>query len=608
MKKVFLSVTLLFIVLFAQAQYQIGQRTITFNDPSRTGGFGSGGGPGRQIQSEIYYPATSNGLNTPFASGTFPVIVFGHGFVMSWDAYQNIWQNLVPQGYIMVFPRTEGGLSPSHQNFALDLRVCVEKMALLNADNTSAFYQKQNGRSAIMGHSMGGGATILAANGYTAIQTIVALAPAETNPSAVSAAPGITVPSLVFSGAQDGVTPSVDHHLPIFNAIGSSCKTYLSIPGGGHCYFANSNFNCDFGESTSSTGISLTRAQQQDVSQDHYGLWLNYHLKSNCASWSQFLDSLQYSTRIIDNHLCGITVVQAQPGSITQASCGMNNGSASVIASGGQAPYSYLWSNGQTTATASSLAAGSYTCTITDGNSCSVTVNVSISSSGGPTATITTTPANCAGGTGSFTVLPSGSGPFTIDYNGVNPANAPAGNYSIEVTDNNGCTSAFPVTINEPAAISITGNANSPQSGNDGTIDLNVSGGTAPYQYSWSNGSTTEDLSGLAAGTYTVTVTDNSGCTGTQSFTLNPATGTGIGEADASSLIIEQSGGSIKLISTKPIAQLQLFDISGRLIWKNATITTSVEIQTGNFAFSLGVLLVEFEDGRVERRKIVMQP
>ena len=102
-----------FFVYVAQAQnLNIGHTTLTFNDPARSGGFGSGGGPGRQIQTEVYYPATVVGENTAVADGQWPVIVFGHGFAMNWDAYANIWNYLVPYGYIIAFPRTEGGLFP----------------------------------------------------------------------------------------------------------------------------------------------------------------------------------------------------------------------------------------------------------------------------------------------------------------------------------------------------------------------------------------------------------------------------------------------------------------------------------------------------------------
>ncbi|MEY4570875.1 MAG: hypothetical protein RLZ10_68, partial [Bacteroidota bacterium] len=141
-------IILLLVTIFTSinlfSQYQVGHTTITFNDPARTGGFGSGGGAGRQIQTEIYYPATSGGDNVAVASGQFPVITFGHGFAMSWDAYTNIWQHYVARGFIMAFPRTEGSLipSPSHGDFGTDLKQVSDKMLALNANSSSIFNGK----------------------------------------------------------------------------------------------------------------------------------------------------------------------------------------------------------------------------------------------------------------------------------------------------------------------------------------------------------------------------------------------------------------------------------------------------------------------------------
>ncbi len=272
------------------AQFSVGHRTITFNDPARTGGFGSGGGAGRQIQTEIYYPAASAGNNVAIAPGSFPVIVFGHGFAMSWDAYQNIWEHYAALGYILAFARTEGSLipSPSHNDFGLDLRLIGEKMSAENANSASPFFQSMNGNTAIMGHSMGGGATILAAANNPNIKAIIGLAPAETNPSAIAQAPNVSVPAIIFSGSSDGVTPPADHHIPIYNGLVSTCKTFVSIVGGGHCYYANTNFNCDFGETTSSTGIAITRAQQQARAFSLLDPWMEYMLKDSCDAYTLF--------------------------------------------------------------------------------------------------------------------------------------------------------------------------------------------------------------------------------------------------------------------------------------------------------------------------------
>ena len=305
MKSLFLLITCSFtFAIFSQ--YQVGHTTITFNDPARTGGTGSGGGPGRQIQTEIYYPAATAGDNVALASGQFPVITFGHGFAMSWDAYTNIWQRYAAKGYILAFPRTEGSLipAPSHADFGTDLRQVAEKMLALNSNASSIFNGKVEQKALVMGHSMGGGATMLAAANNPNIVGIVGLAPAETDPAATLAAPNITVPALIFSGTADGVTPAAEHHTPIYNGLASSCKNFVNITGGGHCYYAQTNFNCDFGESTSSPNISIVRAQQQLLTYTILDPWLDYILNDNCEAYTSFQTALSSTTGITGVTTC----------------------------------------------------------------------------------------------------------------------------------------------------------------------------------------------------------------------------------------------------------------------------------------------------------------
>ena len=317
---------------FLMAQnFNIGHSTLTFNDPNRTGGFGSGGGPGRQIQTEIYYPATTSGENVAVANGQWPVIVFGHGFAMNWDAYSNIWSALVPYGYIMAFPRTESGLfpSPSHGDFGQDIALIAQKMSDAGQNSTSIFYSKISAYACAMGHSMGGGAAVLAAAQSSIFDAYLGLAPAETNPSAIAAAANLQIPSLILSGSNDGVTPPSQHHLPIFNAISHECKSFANLIGGGHCYFANSNFNCDFGESTSSTGISLSRSEQQSLMYQQIIPWLSYFLGQSCEGYAAF----------IEYPVNGISLNSTCPTSIPDVTITQNNNTLSTTTQGN----SYQW-------------------------------------------------------------------------------------------------------------------------------------------------------------------------------------------------------------------------------------------------------------------------
>lgn len=290
-------------IFSANAQFEIGHTTITFNDPERTGGFGSGGGPGRQIQTEIYYPADIAGDDVAIADGDFPVIVFGHGFVMVWSAYANIWEFMVPEGFIMAFPRTEGGFAPSHGDFGLDLALVATRMQELNELPGNIFSGSVSDATCIMGHSMGGGATMIAAANFDA-QAVVGLASAETNPSAISAAEMSDSPFLIFSGGGDGVTPPEEHQIPIFNSSASSCKYHITISGGGHCYFANSNTNCDFGELFTSGGITVSRTEQQQTMNDYLLPWLNRWLKNDQDAYQEFLDLAFTDPRITYTEQC----------------------------------------------------------------------------------------------------------------------------------------------------------------------------------------------------------------------------------------------------------------------------------------------------------------
>lgn len=278
-----IAILLLFVIHLGFSQpFQIGHTTINFTDSSRGN---------RVIATEIYYPSDVAGDNvtmTTSTSVTFPVLSFGHGFVMSWDAYQNFWSFLVPNGYIMMFPKTEGSLSPSHLDFGKDLSFVIEQMTVLGNNSSSLFYNRISTMNAVMGHSMGGGASFLAAELNPNIKTIVNFAAAETNPSAIQAAASITIPSLIFLGVNDCVTPPISNQILMYDDLVSSCKTLINIIGGSHCQMANSNLFCGIGESSCSPQPTITRSVQQSIINSYVLPWLDFQLKGNCVQGNLF--------------------------------------------------------------------------------------------------------------------------------------------------------------------------------------------------------------------------------------------------------------------------------------------------------------------------------
>lgn len=287
---------LFFVLLFQTALhaqiFNIGHTTITFVDSSRSN---------RAIATEIYYPADSTGDGVPFTSTSsdkFPVLSFGHGFVMTWDAYENIRTAVVPAGYIIAFPKTEGSFSPSHLDFGKDLGFVITEINRLGFDNTSLFYNRVDSMNCVMGHSMGGGSAFLAAQLYPSIKTLATLAPAETNPSAIQAATQITIPSLIFEGENDCVTPPAAHQIPMYDSLNSNCKSLINILGGSHCQMADNNTLCSIGEASCTPPPTITRQEQHATINKLLIPWLNYYLKNDCVSALQFDSTLHADTGI----------------------------------------------------------------------------------------------------------------------------------------------------------------------------------------------------------------------------------------------------------------------------------------------------------------------
>jgi len=305
-----------------------------------------------------------------------------------------------------------------------------------------------------------------------------------------------------------------------------------------------------------------------------------------------------YTVTVTDANSCTSTLstVISEPTQIVintntiPATCGASNGSASALASGGTSPYTYLWSTGSTNTSITSLSAGVYTVTITDANACTRSRSVNLVNVGGPQINITSiSNVTCNGGNnGSINIsISGGTSPYSFLWsNGLTTQNISsllAGSYTVTVTDQNTCQASADTVVSEPLPISITLNKiNATCGSNNGVITANVSGGTNPYNYLWSNGSTFSSISGLSSGNYTVTVSDGNACTKTASSNI---INTGNPSIFISSLNnVTCNGGSNGSINITVLGGTSPYSF----LWSNGATTQNVSgLSAGNYTITV---------------------
>jgi dienelactone hydrolase len=301
MKKIILLITTCFTLICQAQTFPVGHMSINFKDASRTGGYSiSGGitmpGTGRNIGTEVYYPATVAGNNTTVANGQFPIVVFGHGFAMTWDSYDNIYNRLAALGYIVLLPRTESSIfpTPNHANFGEDLKLLASQGLLLNSTSTPTALATFNGKvlqkSAIGGHSMGAGCSFIAAQNNTTVTCIFNLAAATSNTAGISSVAGaslVTVPLLMISGEKDNVADTTvqnSHYTP----TASSIKFHSIIKDVTHCDFGNgTSGTCTIGQAAcSGAGCNATLFARY---MSYIEPFLANQLKNDCVAGNTFM-------------------------------------------------------------------------------------------------------------------------------------------------------------------------------------------------------------------------------------------------------------------------------------------------------------------------------
>lgn len=313
----------------------------------------------------------------------------------------------------------------------------------------------------------------------------------------------------------------------------------------------------------------------------------------------------QYSVTVVDFYGCAdvetATITQSNAIKVdrltSNVSCFGNTGAAiDLTVTGGQSPYTYLWNNGLTSQDRTNLSAGNYIVTVTDGLGCTQVHNYTISQPSAPLQlSLFSTPTTCddlingvlnltvTGGTVPYSYTWSSTDHPSFSASTQHLANLDDGDYTVIVTDQNGCTSSSTTSVSLPESIVLAFNKkdlNCYKSSN-GFIDLTVTGGNPSYTYLWSNGSTDEDLSYIQAGNYSVTVIDGNGCQRSSSIIVNEPSDITANAVVGHLTCSEGAGGSIDLTISGGTSPYQYQ-------WSNGATTQDVtDLFSGNHSVTI---------------------
>jgi len=291
----------------------------------------------------------------------------------------------------------------------------------------------------------------------------------------------------------------------------------------------------------------------------------------------------------------GPAAIDVNAMSVPEACFGGADGQVSWAPEGGEGMYTYTFEGAATTETSvSDLAPGTYEVTVTDEVGCSGTASIEVEAGIAITATSSSTDASCfgeedgevslsaEGGTGSFQ--------YSDDGNSFGQDNVfddlLAGTYNFFVQDENGCVESVEATIGQPEAIVVTGIVSEGSVTGEGTIDVTVTGGSLPYTYEWIgpgvSGQDGQDLEGISTGSYVVDVTDDNGCTTTETFNITTdirelgagITATVYPNPSQGEFVVDVQGGF------QGALQFHIVDAQGRMIQSGQWVATSGAFRT----------------------------
>jgi predicted dienelactone hydrolase len=289
-------------------KYSIGSTSRTF--------YGSPGSA-EPIPVYVYYPAENQGIDTAVSEGCFPLVIFSHGYQQSPEDYYYISEALVPEGYIVALSDNFSNAAIINiDEYAADINFVLEELYNLAKGDDPVLGSHISATSALLGHSTGGGATVIAAADSVAdavrqANTIAILAPLGqtfltiTGTDPYTAAGDVEAPALIFAGGKDCICPSESHADLIYDNLDTTNVNYLlTIKDGDHCGFSDvegpGNILCDSTELTFCLllqGETIDPIEQNRLTARILKPWLDHFLKDDSDAW------LTFQQRIDDERL-----------------------------------------------------------------------------------------------------------------------------------------------------------------------------------------------------------------------------------------------------------------------------------------------------------------
>jgi len=271
-----LSATLLWLLAAAPLRAAPSHWTVELADPERAG---------RIVTANIFGPSG--------ALESCPVVIIGHATITHWDHYRYLADPLAESGWLVALPSTEMGMPGDQAAFADDMLFLAEALSDGHPDLPAGVPAAQEQSWAMVGHSLGGGAAVLAAADDARVGALALLAPQDrARPSMIQRAPMVQAPTLILAGEMDCMmTPPLQHQWPLFSSLVSPVRAMGVLHGGGHCAFAGTPEPCTSAEME--CGPTMAPSAQQELTLSLVLPWLDWRLRGRAEAGPVFLAAAQ---------------------------------------------------------------------------------------------------------------------------------------------------------------------------------------------------------------------------------------------------------------------------------------------------------------------------